>query len=108
MVSGTSMSGERSTTTMLMDYIPWCPCCWHVIQLRDRVVHVLDEVVLDAEATKGRDLRVEVRRIWSGASRDRPRDVVWLDFRASHPHLIADCGVPSEENNLRRKAQTLL
>jgi hypothetical protein len=43
---------------------------------------VLEEFMLEAGATKGRDLRLEVRRIRSGASRDRPRDVVWLDFLA--------------------------
>jgi hypothetical protein len=32
---------------------------------------VLEEFMLEAGATKGRDLRLEVRRIRSGASRDR-------------------------------------
>jgi hypothetical protein len=35
-VSGTSMSGERSTAAMLMDHIPRCPCSWYLIQLHDR------------------------------------------------------------------------
>jgi hypothetical protein len=60
-VSGTSMAGERSTTAMLMDHIRRCPCSWYVIQLDDRIVHVLEEFMLEAEATKGRDLRWEVR-----------------------------------------------
>jgi hypothetical protein len=62
-VSGTSMSGERSTTAMLMDHIPRYPCSWYVIQIHDRIIHVLEEFKLEAEATKGRDLRLEVRRI---------------------------------------------
>jgi hypothetical protein len=41
-VSGTSMSVERSTYVMLMDHIPQCPCSWYVIQLNDRIVHVLE------------------------------------------------------------------
>jgi hypothetical protein len=79
--SGISMSGERSTSAMLTDHIPRSPCCWYIIQLHDRIVHMLEEVLLETGATnKGRDLRLEVRRIWSGASRDRHGDVVWLDF----------------------------
>jgi hypothetical protein len=87
-VSGTSMSGERSTIAMLMDHIPRCPCSWYIIQLHDRIVHVLEELMLEVGATKGRDLRLEIRRIRSGASRDRPGDVVCLDFMAPHRHLI--------------------
>jgi hypothetical protein len=55
------MSGEGSTTTLLMDHIPRCPCSWYVIQLHDRIVHVLEEFMLEAGATKGRDLRLGVR-----------------------------------------------
>jgi hypothetical protein len=72
-----------------------CPCSWYVVQLHDRIVRVLDEFMLEAEATKGRDSRLEVRRIWSGASRDSPRDVVWLDFKAPHRHLAVDVTVTS-------------
>jgi hypothetical protein len=61
-VSGTSMSEERSTTAMLMDHIPRCPCSWYVMQLHDRIFHVLEEFMLKVGATKGRDLRLEVRR----------------------------------------------
>jgi hypothetical protein len=39
-------------------------------------VHVLEEFMLEAGATKGRDLRLEVRRSRSGASRDSHGDVV--------------------------------
>jgi hypothetical protein len=77
------MSGERSTHAMLM-----VPYSWYVIQLHDWIVHVLEESMLEAEATKGRDSRLEVRRIRSGASRDRPWDVVWLDVIAPHRHLV--------------------
>jgi hypothetical protein len=84
------MSGERSTSPMLIDHIPRCPCSWYVIQLHDRiVVHVLEEFMLGAGVTKGRDLRLEVRRIRSGASRDRHGDVVWLDFTAPHRHTVS-------------------
>jgi hypothetical protein len=57
------MSGERSTTAMLMDHIPRCPSSWYVIQLHDRIFHVLEDFMLEAGATKGQDLRLEVRRI---------------------------------------------
>jgi hypothetical protein len=57
-VSGISMSSERSTTATLMDHIPRCPCSWYVIQLHDRIVHVLGEFMLEAGATKRRDLRL--------------------------------------------------
>jgi hypothetical protein len=50
-VSGTSMSGERSTAATLMDHIPRCPYSWYVIQLHDRVVHALEEVMMEAGAT---------------------------------------------------------
>ena len=74
------MSGVRSTTAMLMDHNPRCPCSWCVIQLHDRIVHVLEEFMLAAGATMGRDLRLELRRIWSRASHDQHGDVMWLDF----------------------------
>jgi hypothetical protein len=54
----------------------------------DRDVHLTEEFMIEAEHLKGRDLRMEVRRIRSGASRDRHGDVVWLEFRAPHRHLI--------------------
>jgi hypothetical protein len=98
-MSGTSMWGERSTVAMLMDHIPRCPCSWYIIQLHDRIVHVLEKFVLEAGATKGRDLRLEVRRICSGASRDRHGDVVWLDFLAPHRHLVVDVTVTSARTN---------
>jgi hypothetical protein len=69
------MSGERSTAAMLMGHIPMCPCSWYVIQVHGRVVHVLEEFILEAGATKGQDSRLEVHRSRSGASRNRLRDV---------------------------------
>jgi hypothetical protein len=54
----------------------------------------------EAEATKGRDLRLEVRRIRSGASQDRPRDVVWLYFTARpHRNLVVDVTATSARTN---------
>jgi hypothetical protein len=76
------MSSERSKAAILTDHTPRCPCSWYVIQLHDRIVHVLEEFMLQAGAAKGRDLRLGVRRLRSGASQDRHGDVVWLDFRA--------------------------
>jgi hypothetical protein len=99
-VSGTSISVERSTCTMLMDHIPRCPSFWYVIQLHDRIVHVLEEFILEAGATKGRDSRSDVPRIRSGASRDRPWDVVWLDFRAPHCHLVVDVTVTASARTI--------
>jgi hypothetical protein len=55
--------------------------------------------MLEAGATKGRDLRLEVRRIRSGASRDRPLDVVWLDCMVPHRHLVVDVTVTSARMN---------
>jgi hypothetical protein len=63
---------------------------------------VLEEFMLEAGATKGRDLRLKVRRIPSGASRDRPMDVVWLDFMAPHRHLVVDVTVTSARTNVPR------
>jgi hypothetical protein len=54
---------------MLIDHLPRCPCSWYVNKLHNRIVHVLEDFMLEARATtKGRDLRLEVRRIRSGAS----------------------------------------
>jgi hypothetical protein len=35
---------------MLMDHIPRCMCSWYIIQLHDRVVHMLEELMLEARA----------------------------------------------------------
>jgi hypothetical protein len=56
---------------------------------------MLEELMLEAGATKGRDLRLEVRRTRSGVSRDRHGDVVWLDIMAPHRHLVVDVTVTS-------------
>jgi hypothetical protein len=92
-------SGERSTSTMCMDHIRWCPCSWYEIQLYDRIVHVLEEFMLETGATKGRDLRLEVRKIRSRASRDGHGHMVWLDFRAPRRHLGVDVTVTSARTN---------
>jgi hypothetical protein len=89
------MSGERSTYAMLMDHIPRCQGSWYVIKLHDRIVQVLEEFMLEAGATKGWNLRLDVRRIRSGASPDRHEYVVWLDFKAPHRHLLLDETVTS-------------
>jgi hypothetical protein len=93
------MSGERSSSSVLMDHIPRYMCYWYGIQLHDRIVQVLEEFMFEAGATKGQDLRLEVRRIRSGASRDSPRDLVWLDFMAPHRHHVVDVTVTSARTN---------
>jgi hypothetical protein len=61
---------------------------------------VLEEFMLEAGAIKGRDLRLEVRRIRSGASRYRHGDVIWLDLiMALHRHLVVDVTVASARTN---------
>jgi hypothetical protein len=94
-LTDTSMSCDRSTTAILMDHIPRCPCSWYVTHLHERVANVLGEFMLEAGATMGRDLRLEVRRIRSGASPYRYGDVGWLDFMAPHRHLVVDATVTS-------------
>jgi hypothetical protein len=51
------MSDERSTLAVLQDHIPRCPRSWYVVHLHDGVVHVREEFMLEAGATKGQDLR---------------------------------------------------
>jgi hypothetical protein len=93
----------RHTTAMLMDHIPPVPVLfvYYVIQLHDRVVLVLEEFVIEAGATSGRGLRLEVRRIRSGAARDRLGDVAWLDVMA--PQSPSSCchTVTSARTNTR-------
>jgi hypothetical protein len=60
---------------------------------------VLEEFMLEAGATKRRDLRLEVRRIRSGAFGKRLGDVVSLDFMAPHRHLVVDVTVTSAHTN---------
>jgi hypothetical protein len=92
------LSAPHSITSMLMDYIPRCPCSWYVTQLHDRIIHVLEEFMLATGAIKGRDLRLEVRRIRSEASRDHLEDVVWFGL-APHLHLVIDVTVTSARTN---------
>jgi hypothetical protein len=55
--------------------------------------------MLGAGATNGHDLRLEVRCIRSGVSRDRHGDEVWLEFIAPHRHLVVDVTVTSARTN---------
>jgi hypothetical protein len=55
--------------------------------------------MLEAGATKGRDLRLEVHHIRSRGSRDRHGDVAWLDFVAPHRRLVVDVTVTSACTN---------
>jgi hypothetical protein len=84
-----------------MDHISQCPCSWYAIQLHDRVVHVLEKFMLSAGATKGKDLRLDVRRIRSGTSRNRLRDAVWLDFMAPRRHLVVNVTGTRARTNTR-------
>jgi hypothetical protein len=61
---------------------------------------VLEESMLEAGATKGRDLRLEVRRIRPRVSRYRSEGLVWFDVRALHRHLVIDVTVTSARTNI--------
>jgi hypothetical protein len=85
---------------MLMDHIAMCPCSGYVIQLHYRVVHVLEELTIQARGSKCRGLGWEVRRIRSGDSYDRHGDVVCLDFiMAWHRSLIVYATVTPARTN---------
>jgi hypothetical protein len=71
------MSDERSTYAMvIMDHIPRCKCSSYVIQLHDRIIHVLEEFILEEgaairggtcgwrSAVFGRGLFENVLRMW--------------------------------------------
>jgi hypothetical protein len=75
-----TLSGVRSTYVMIIDHIHRYPCSWHAIMLHDRIAHVVKEVMLEAGATKGWELCLEVRRIRSGVSRYQHGGVVRLDL----------------------------
>jgi hypothetical protein len=49
-VSGATMSSDRSTIVMLLDHIHMCPCSCYLIQIHDRVLHVLEEIMFEAGA----------------------------------------------------------
>jgi hypothetical protein len=63
---------------------------WYFIHIPYRVYHVREELMVETGAFKGRDLRLEVRRIMHVASRDRHGDGSWLEFMASHRHFVVD------------------
>jgi hypothetical protein len=71
------MLGLQIYCDMLMDHIPRCPCYWYIIQLHDRIVHVLEEFVLEAgllrawtcgwrSAAFGRELLEIAMGMWFG------------------------------------------
>jgi hypothetical protein len=91
------MSVEHPTTSMLMDHISRYPCSSYVIKINRRIVHVLKQFM--GRGCLGFNLRLEVRRIRYGASRDRHGDVVWLYFTAPHSHLYVDVTVTSARTN---------
>jgi hypothetical protein len=72
--------------------------CYFRIIIIDVLLTMLEKFMLEAGAIKGRDLRLEVRRFWSGASRDRLGDVVWLNFMAPHIHLVDVTAISARTN----------
>jgi hypothetical protein len=48
----------------------------------------VEEFKAEAGAVYQRNLRLEVRRIRSGAFRDRHGNVVWLDFAGPYKHIV--------------------
>jgi hypothetical protein len=88
------MSGERSTVAMLMDHVPGARALGTSLISTIGLSTSLKSSCLKAGATtKVRNLRLGVRCIRSGASRDRHGDVMWLDFRAPRHHLVVDVTV---------------
>jgi hypothetical protein len=77
-VSSTSMSGERSTTAKLMNHIPGTRALGTSFGSTIILSTCLKSSCLKRGllSFKWRDLRLEVRRIRLGASRDRHGDVV--------------------------------
>jgi hypothetical protein len=51
--------------------------------------------MIEVGASKGRDLRLKVRDIRYGASRDRLEEFDWLDSMAPHHHLVLGVTVTS-------------
>jgi hypothetical protein len=45
---------------MLMDHIHRCPCSHPLIRLNDHIINVLEELMVEVGAIKGRDMRLEV------------------------------------------------
>jgi hypothetical protein len=85
---------------MLMDHITRYLCSHYVIRLDGRLAHVVKELVAEVGDVKGRDLRLEARRIRPWASRDRHRDDVGLEFAAPHnKQLVVDVTVTSVRMN---------
>jgi hypothetical protein len=92
--SSSSMSGERTPISMLiMDHVPICPCPHYFIRLHDRIANIFKETTAEVGAIAWRNLRLEVCRIRSRASRGRHRYV------APHKHLVVDVTVTSAPTN---------
>jgi hypothetical protein len=95
-----SMSGERTPISMLiMDNIPISPCPHYCIRLHDRIANIFKEITAEVGAIEWRNLRLEVCRIRSRASRGRHGYVVGQDFGAPHKHLVVDVTVTSAPTN---------
>ena len=90
-VSGTSMSGERSKTTMLTDHIPGARALGTSFSSTIGLSTCLRSSCLKRGLLRG-GLRLEVRRIRSGASRDRHGDMV-------HEH--SNCGALTRHRGAR-------
>jgi hypothetical protein len=98
-VSGTSVLGERSTTSMLMDHIPRCPCVLLVLSLSSTIglSTCLKSLELDARGgTCGWRSAVFRREL---IEIDLARDVVRLNFRAPHRHRVVDVTVTRARTN---------
>jgi hypothetical protein len=93
-VSGASMSGERPTIVMLMDHIPHCQALGTSFSSTIGLSTFLKKSCLKRGLLRGGTCgwRSAVR---SGAS----RDLVWLDFMASHCYLVVDVKVTSARTN---------
>jgi hypothetical protein len=97
------MSGERSTVAMLIDHIPRYPCSWYVIQLNDRIVHVFEEFMLEAGATKLRGMTCGWRSAVFGRELLEIDLGMWfwlVDGMAPHRHLFVDVPVTSARTNI--------
>jgi hypothetical protein len=90
------MAGERTPISMLMDHTLRSPCYHYVIRVRDLIVYVVKEFVVEESAVKAWDLRLEIRRIrLLRASRDHHGGVDRYDFETPHTHFVMDVTVTS-------------
>jgi hypothetical protein len=97
---GTSMPDKLPIFAMLLEHTPGALALGMSLSSTiGLVVHVLEEFMLEAGATMGRNLRLEVCRISYGASRDRHGDMVWSEFRAPSYHRVASVTVTNARTN---------